>query len=116
MVDIRIRAYEFSKQVVLFLNCCEIKRLHYPIIHQMLRSSTSICANIIEARAGNSKKHLISYYTIALRSANETHYWMKLIIDTMNVDVLVLKKLLIEVSEISKILAQSIITLKKQNS
>ncbi|HRZ29331.1 MAG TPA: four helix bundle protein [Candidatus Paceibacterota bacterium] len=40
----------------------------------MLRSATSIGANIIEARASSSKKDFIKFYEIALKSANETIY------------------------------------------
>jgi len=79
---------------------------------QLLRSSTSIGANIIEARSGNSRKNMISYYSIALRSANETKYWLCLVRDTMNVDRVEIAFLLKEADELARILAKSIITLK----
>jgi len=84
--DINIRCYEFSKCIVLFINKYDFRRIHYPILDQLLRSATSIGANVIEARSGNSRKNLISFFSIALRSANETKYWLCLVRDTFDVD------------------------------
>lgn len=111
--DIKIRCYEFSKAVVLFINKYEFKRIHYPIIDQLLRSATSIGANVIEAKSGNSRKNLISFYSIALRSANETKYWLCLVRDTLEVDKAEVNNLIKEADEISKIIGKSILTLKQ---
>jgi len=111
--DIKIRCYEFSKSVVLFINKNEFKRIHYPLIDQLLRSATSIGANVIEGKSGNSRKNLISFFSIALRSANETKYWLCLIRDTLDVDKKEANQLVSEADEISKILGKSILTLKQ---
>jgi len=111
--DITHRCYEFSKSVVLFINKYEFKRIHYPIIDQLLRSATSIGANVIEARSGNSRKNLISFFSIALRSANESKYWLCLVRDTMEVEKVGTNTLIKEADEISKIIAKSILTLKQ---
>ena len=111
--DIKIRCYEFSRDIVLFINGCEHNRIHFSIIDQLLRSATSIGANLIEGQSGNSRKNLISFYSIALRSANETKYWLCLVRDTMNVSKEKVRKLIKEANEISKIIAKSIITLKQ---
>ena len=111
--DIKIRCYEFSKTIVLFINRYEFKRIHYPVIDQLLRSATSIGANIIEAKSGNSRKNLISFYSIALRSANETKYWLCLVRDTLEVDKVEVNNLIKEAGEISKIIGKSILTLKQ---
>jgi four helix bundle protein len=87
--------------------------LHHPIVDQLVRSATSIGANVIEAKSGNSKKNMISYFTIALRSANETKYWLCLVRDTTEVEKTRIAELLNEANEISKIIAKSIITLKQ---
>ena len=111
--DIKIRCYEFSKNIVLFINRNEFKRIHYPIIDQLLRSTTSIGANVIEGKSGNSKRNLISFFSIALRSANETKYWFCLVRDTMEVDKKETNQLITEADEISRILGKSILTLKQ---
>jgi len=114
--DINLRCYEFSKNIVLFINKYEFKRIHYPIVDQLLRSATSIGANVIEARSGNSRKNLVNFFSIALRSANETKYWLCLVRDTMVVDKLEIVELIKEADEISKILAKSLLTLKEHQS
>jgi four helix bundle protein len=114
--DINLRCYEFSKSVVLFINKNEFRRIHYPIVDQLLRSATSIGANVIEARSGNSRKNLISFFSIALRSANETKYWLCLIRDTLEVDKTEANDLIREADEISKILARSLLTLKEKQT
>lgn len=113
--DLRERSYEFSKRLVLFLSKLEFKKLFYPIVDQLLRSATSIGANIIEGMAGNSRKNLINFFSIALRSANETKYWLRLIRDTMNISDGEMGYLIAESDEISKILAKSILTMKRND-
>ena len=78
----------------------------------MLRSSTSIGANVIEGRSGNSRKNLIHFYSIALRSCNETKYWLCLMRDTFAKKSDKFMVLIREANEISKILAKSILSLK----
>lgn len=53
---------------------------------QLLRSAISIGANVVEGRAGSSKKDWLKFMHISLKSANETKYWLCLIRDTMDVD------------------------------
>ncbi len=110
--DINERCYEFSKLIVLFINKNEFKRIHYSLIDQLLRSSTSIGANVIEGRSGNSRKNLEYFFSIALRSANETKYWLCLIRDTININKEEINELVIEVNQLSKIIGKSILTLK----
>jgi four helix bundle protein len=107
------RAYQFSKRVVLFIKRHEFRKADAVLINQVLRSSTSIGANIIEGKAGNSKRVLINYFSIALRSANETIYWLRLLSETCEVDQIELKLILKECDEIRRILAKSIIIMKK---
>jgi four helix bundle protein len=111
--DIKLRCYEFSKSIVLFINKYEFKSIFYPIIDQLLRSATSIGANVIEVKSGNSRKNLLSFFSIALRSANETKYWLCLVRDTMELDKAEINLLIREADEISKIIAKSILTIKK---
>lgn len=79
---------------------------------QLLRSATSVGANIVEAQAGSSKRDFQNFINHALKSANETKYWLGLIKDTLNVKQPTVIELITEVNEISKILGASILTLK----
>ncbi|OOP55667.1 MAG: hypothetical protein AYP45_13535 [Candidatus Brocadia carolinensis] len=80
--------------------------------NQLLRSSTSIGANIVEATAARSRKDYTNFFNHALKSANETIFWLGLLRDSGKVDKNKANKLLKETTEIANILASSILTLK----
>ena len=111
--DIKTRCYSFSLQVIGFIETLEIKKVYFSITNQLLRSATSIGANIIEAKSASSKKDFINFYQIALKSANETKYWLCLLRDGLKIDNEKISTLLTEVKEISNIIAASILTMKK---
>lgn len=113
-VEIKIRCYYYSVEIVKFLDSIETKRIHYSIIDQLLRSSTSIGANVVEAKSAHSRKDFIKFYVIALKSANEAKYWLCLLRDGVGIEKKKIEPLLTEVDEISRILAASIIKLKKK--
>ena len=83
------------------------------ILNQVIRSGTSIGANIEEAQAAESKADFIHKYNIALKEARETKYWLRLlcasdIIPEQNIAIL-----LKESDEISRVIAQIIINSRK---
>lgn len=114
--DIKKRAYHFSKAIINLISNAKFDRLYFSIADQLLRSATSVGANLVEAKAGSSKKDFRNFYVIALKSANETKYWLCLIRDTevIEIDREIIKGLLVEVDEISKIVASIIINLNKE--
>ncbi len=81
--NIRHRCFYFSKQLIIFIKQSKTEKLYFTLYNQLLRSGTSIGANVIEGRAGSSKKDWINYYLIALKSSNETKYWLCLLRDTL---------------------------------
>ena len=87
-------------------------RIFWPIIDQVVRSTTSIGANIVEAKASSSKKDYLRFFEIALKSANETKYWLILIKEASSEFTKETNALLREVDEISKIIGSSVLTLK----
>jgi four helix bundle protein len=110
--NIKHRAYLFAKEVVLYVSRLEYEKIHFSIFDQLIRSATSVGANLVEGRAGASKNDFLKFYIIALKSANETKYWLCLIRDTLELDKNRLKELLTEADEISKIIAKIIISTK----
>ena len=92
--NIRHRCYYFSKEVVLFVKSCAYDKVYSSLFDQLIRSATSIGANIVEGKAGSSKKDWKKFFVIALKSANETKYWLCLIRDTMGIDKTKIKVLL----------------------
>lgn len=110
--DLKYRSYQFSINIINFVNGFPSKRVYWVIADQLLRASLSIGANIIEAKASASKRDFINYFQISLKSANETEYWLALLKDsglTENPGVQVLIK---EVQELSRMLGASLLTMK----
>lgn len=82
------------------------------VADQLVRSSTSIGANIVEAKASSSKKDFLNYFQIALKSAHETQYWLIIIRESDSEFRGKTIELLNETVEISKIISSSILTMK----
>ena len=87
--------------------------MYFSIFDQLLRSGTSIGANMVEGGAGSTNRDFINFMHISLKSANETKYWLFLIRETIEVNKKVVDELIKEADEISKIIATIIINAKK---
>ena len=115
--NLRHRAYKFSLAVIKFINTLPNSRVYWVITDQLLRSATSIGANLIEAKSASSKRDFIRFYEIALKSANETKYWLCLLRDSDLGEKDKIKTLLQEVNQISNMLGSSVLTMKgRKNS
>jgi len=68
-------------------------------------------ANVVEAKSAHSKKDYVKFFEIALKSANETKYWLLVIKETTN-NKKENEDILRETIEIANILASSVLTLK----
>jgi four helix bundle protein len=79
---------------------------------QLLRSGTSIGANVREAQSAQSQKDFINKLEIALKEARETQYWLEILIESELVDKQKFQLLLQEANEIGKILVASTKKLK----
>lgn len=110
--DVKVRAYKLSLETIQFVNELPNKRSFWAIGDQLLRSITSIGANMIEAQAASSRKDFIKFYEIALKSANESKYWLCLLRDSYPELKPQCDTLLSETTEISNMLGSSILTLK----
>lgn len=106
------RCFYFSKAVILFIKGTKFERIYHSMFDQLLRSATSVGANVVEGKSGSSKKDWKNYYAIALKSANETKYWLCLISETIEVAKLKINELIKEADEISKIIASIILNAK----
>lgn len=77
-----IKSYDFAIQIVkLYKYLVEIKK-EYTLSKQLLRSGTSIGANIEEAQGGQSRKDFFAKLTVSYKEARETKYWLRLLTDS----------------------------------
>lgn len=111
--DIKKRSHYFSLEIVRFTNSFGGKRIHFSLLDQLLRSATSVGANLVEATAAHSRKDFKKFNEIALKSANESKYWLCLFRDGLDVDKEKMKGLLRMAVEISKIIAAIVVKLKR---
>ncbi|HCI04305.1 MAG: four helix bundle protein [Candidatus Peribacteraceae bacterium] len=79
---IQDKAYEFALNIVDYCRKIMREEKEYVLSKQVLRSGTSIGANIEEAQQAESKKDFISKMSISLKEAYETRYWIILIRDS----------------------------------
>lgn len=107
------KSFQFSVSIIRFLKLLPNKAIFWSITDQLLRSGTSIGANIVEAKSSSSRKEFIRFYEIALRSCYETSYWLKLLKEIDKNFSESLDELLIENQQIGKMLTSSINTMKK---
>lgn len=75
--------FEFSLKIIELAECLEESK-KYVVANQILKSGTSIGANIHEAQNAESKLDFIHKFKIAAKEANETHYWLMLCENSKN--------------------------------
>ena len=114
-IDLKRRCFEFSLNIISLTDPLPNKRSAWVIADQLIRAATSIGANLVEARASSSRLEFKKFYEIALKSANETIYWLELLRDSGLADGKKVDVLLEEVTEIGKMLGAGVIKLKQRN-
>jgi len=112
-IDIKKRTYIFALEIIKLIDSLNKKDFSIEIISkQLIRSATSIGANIIEAQAGSTKRDFVNYIQHSLKSANETKFWLCLLRDSRAINI---DKVLKENIELANILAAIVISAKNKN-
>lgn len=106
------RLVKFSLDIIAFCSIIRKQGAAKPLADQLIRSGTSIGANIIEAKGCGSRKDYVRFFEIALKSAHETQYWLYLIKESSRPNSQKANRLLDECAEISKIITSGILTMK----
>lgn len=114
--DLCERTFAFATRIVLF--CRELDKrpgVNRTLCRQLLRSGTSIGANVEEAQGGQSRADFVSKMQIACKEARETHYWLRLLVAT---DIVLPEKLAPLVQECNELVAilTSVIKITKENA
>ncbi|MFK7900074.1 MAG: four helix bundle protein [Cyclobacteriaceae bacterium] len=74
------KSFEFAKKIIYLYSALKNEK-EFDLGRQLLRSGTSIGANIEEAQGAISKKDFIAKIHISYKEARETHYWLRLLKD-----------------------------------
>ena len=113
--DIVARTFQFALRIIELANQLDYGRESTRVLaKQVLRSGTSIGANIEEAQATESKADFTHKYNIALKKARETKYWLRLISASKFAKKTDLDSLIKESDEICRITAQIIINARRE--
>jgi len=110
------KSFAFAIRVVNVYKYLITEKKEFVLSKQLLRSGTSIGANIEESIGGQSDKDFLSKLSIAYKEARETIYWLKLLQATDYLTQQEADSLLNDTEEICKILGKIQITLKTRNS
>lgn len=107
------KSFDFAVRIVNLYKYLRNEQREYVLSKQLLRSGTSIGANVSEAERAQTKADFISKMSIALKEANETNYWLKLLYktdylsksqhDSINADINELIGLLIAICKTSNL-------------
>jgi len=108
---ILIMTFQFSLEIIKYCEELELNK-KFVIANQLLKSGTSIGANIREAQNAESKQDFIHKFKIAAKEIEETKYWLELCHFSENYPDT--DKLMNNLSEIEKVTNKIIITSKKQ--
>lgn len=110
--DLKRRAYRYSIAIIEFLDTLPKDTSSQVIAKQLLRSATSIGANVVEAKGACSRKDFTNFFSYSHKSANESLYRLGLLRDAKKINSPRLEYLLNETKELANILGSSILTLK----
>jgi len=111
---IQVKSYQFAIRVVKLYKYLVEEKREFVLAKQVLRSGTSIGANVEEAIGGQSKKDFVHKFSIAYKEARETNYWIRLLRDTDYLESKQANSLLTDLEELLKIIGSILITAKKQ--
>ena len=115
--DIEGRSYQFALRVVrLCRKLDDVPGVRRTLGNQLIRSGTSVGANVEEAHAAASRADFTHKMNIALKEARETRYWLRLLIDAELVVPDEVRPLLGEATEVMRILGAIVATCRRSDS
>lgn len=109
---LREKSKDFAKQIVILCRTIKSAKRENVLTNQLLRSGTSIGANIHEAQYAQGTKDFISKFEIALKECHETEYWLELLFETDYMEEAVFKPLQNTCGSIRRMLISTIKTIK----
>jgi len=110
------KSYAFAIRIV---NCYKflcIEKKEFVLSKQLLRSGTSVGANVEEAVGGQSRKDFFAKLHIAYKEARETNYWLRILRDTQFIDNKIAESLLSDNEELLKLIGTILKTMKQKDN
>jgi four helix bundle protein len=101
---IQDKSYLFALKIIKTFRYLSQEKREFVLSKQLLRSGTSIGANVEEAIGGQSKRDFLSKISIAYKEARETHYWIRLLTDSDYLEKELSKDLIDDLDELLRII------------
>jgi four helix bundle protein len=101
---IKDKSYNFALSIISVVQNVQKEKNEYVLTKQLLRSGTSIGANVEEAIGAQSRKDFLHKISIAYKETRETDYWIRLLRDSKYIESATADKLLKDNLELLKIL------------
>ena len=101
---VKDKSYQFALRIIGLYRHLTKNQKEYVLAKQVIRSGTSIGANVEESVGGQSKKDFLSKMSIAYKEARETHYWLRLLKDSKYLEEKIADSLLNDCDELLKII------------
>ncbi|MBQ4543636.1 MAG: four helix bundle protein [Clostridia bacterium] len=114
--ELRTRTKELAIKIISVCDAIDSRNGRGVLINQIIRSSTSIGANVNEANYAASKADFINKFNIALKECVETEYWIEMLVGSNCITEAVSKELLDECGVIRRMLVKSVNTAKENQS
>ncbi|HLM02487.1 MAG TPA: four helix bundle protein [Pyrinomonadaceae bacterium] len=111
---LKSKSYNFALRVVKLFRYLADEKKEFVLSKQILRSGTSIGANVEESFQAESKADFIHKLSTANKEAFETNYWLRLLRDSGILEKKFAQSLLIDCDELQKLLVSSIKTSKER--
>lgn len=112
--ELRTRAKAFALKIISVCDEIDTRKGRSVLVNQIIRSATSVGANIHEANYASSKADFINKFHIALKECIETEYWMEMLVGSGCITDNCAKELLQECGVIRRMLVKSINTAKNR--
>jgi len=80
--SIQEKSFRFAVRIVKLCRYLQTEKKEYILTKQLLRSGTSIGANVSESQQAQSRPDFVNKLNIALKEASETEYWLRLLYET----------------------------------
>ncbi len=108
------KSYSFALRIIKLYRFLTEEKQEFVLSKQILRSGTSIGANVEESIGGVSERDFIQKLWIAYKEARETRYWLRLLIDSGYLTEKQSHELLDSVEEICRIIGKTQVTMRKK--
>jgi four helix bundle protein len=108
------KSFEFALDIIEIYKCLAKEQKEFILSKQLLRSGTSIGANIHESLSAESRIDFVHKLNISLKEARETEYWLRLLYESQYIEIYIYTSATNKLKEIIRLLKSIVLTTKQR--